>query len=1125
MTAEITIRGARLHNLKNISLSIPKNKLVVLTGLSGSGKSTLGFDILCKEGQRQYLESLGLLPFGVTKPPVESISGLSPTISIDQNLTHQSPRSTVGTVTEVYTYLRVLFARLGHRPCPACRKDIPPLFDLTLPDSESDYSGEIDVAGEAQTYPCPHCAAPIPELDMANFSFNKPEGACPTCTGLGSIYQADFKRLVDEEKSISQGAVYGWERRLASYHSSVLLAAGAYYGFEFDLDLPVNEYPPEAHDLLYYGVEHALFRRHFPDREPPATAQKGRFEGLATSLLRRYAERITDGEYRARVEELLVTQTCPDCLGMRLKAESRQVRVGGETISDLARLSLGDLGAWLEQLSSVLKAGEMRIAAPILSALDGHIAHLVEAGAGYLTLERSSPSLSAGEAQRLRLAALLGSGLTCVLYIFDEPTIGLHARDTGRMIRLLLRLRDLGNTVLVIEHDLDVIAAADYVVDLGPGAGKHGGRVVAAGTPDEIARQAGSLTGDYLARRVELSVPERRRAPSGSAITIHGARHHNLKDITVSIPLGLLVAVTGVSGSGKSSLIMDILARALRQRLEGGRETPGEHDAIDGNEHVDKIILIDQTPIGRMPRSNTATYADVFTPIRAAFAATALARQQGFSARHFSFNVPGGRCERCEGAGVLKVNMHFLPDVEVRCPICHGRRFTRETLSVQYQGFDIAQVLDMTIEEALALFEDVPAARARLQVLSDVGLGYLQLGQPATSLSGGEAQRVKLAKELGRRSAGHTLYLLDEPTTGLHLADVRRLLDLLQRLVEAGQSVIVIEHNLELVKAADWVIDLGPEGGAAGGQLVAQGTPEQVARAAGSFTGQWLSKSFRSPPGIKPDEHFSEYPGTKQHQAVLSSIVAFYQDDPRILAVIVFGSLGRGDWDKYSDVDLDVIVADDIRIDISDELRRLCKSFAGLNERAAIIIPDGDEGDIVLESLMQLSIRYHPLSETSPNILDSMLVLAGSLDKMEIAAAGNENRSGDAQPLSQLLDRCVRYAVEANVQYQRKHFWAANEVLHRAHTLLMDIYARTHSGYRGYQFFDINADKRFQERLGVALPAFDDHSLLESLKRTLDIIGSDLSDLSAGQLGLTKAQKTILDRVRQQIDSNAARAG
>ncbi|HEY7127342.1 MAG TPA: excinuclease ABC subunit UvrA [Ktedonobacterales bacterium] len=851
MAAEITIRGARLHNLKNITLTIPKNQFVVLTGLSGSGKSTLGFDILHKEGIRQYMEALGLVPFGLTKPPVDTITGLSPAVSIDQHLTNHSPRSTVGTATDIYTYLRVVFARLGHRPCPACGKDVPPAFTPSSAEWESEPGADDDASAPEATVPCPHCAAPIPEISMAHFSFNKPEGACPTCTGLGSVQQANVTRLVDEHKSIPEGAVAGWNQILINYHTTTLQAAAAHYGFAFDLALPVKDYTQSQRDLLLYGVESSLFRRHFPAIQPPTTVRQGRFEGLATNLLRRYAEHLQEhtreADYRDKLEELLITQTCPDCAGTRLRPESRVVTVNGQTIIALSRLSLDDLGAWLDDLPTVFSPDKMLIAKPLLGTLHEGIARLVEVGAGYLTLERSSPTLSAGEAQRLRLASLLGSSLSGVLYVFDEPTIGLHHRDTQRLISVLRRLRDLGNTVLVIEHDLEMIAAADYVLDFGPGAGKHGGQVVAAGTPAEVAAQPGSLTGDYLAGRRSLPVPQRRRVPTDKAITIHGARHHNLQNIIVSFPLGLLVAVTGVSGSGKSSLVFGILDRALRQRLYGAGDAPGEHDALEGCDALEKIITIDQEHIGRIPRSNAATYSETFTPIREAFAATPEARQRGFSARHFSFNVPGGRCERCEGAGVLTVKMQLLPDVEVRCPACHGRRFTSETLAVRYRDHDISQVLDLTIEEALALFKDVPAACSRLQVLADVGLGYLQLGQPATTLSGGEAQRVKLAKELGRRATGRTLYLLDEPTTGLHLADTARLLGVLQRLVEAGNTVLVVEHNLEVIKAADWVIDLGPEGGAAGGRLIAQGTPEQIAQAAGSYTGQGLQETGAFP--------------------------------------------------------------------------------------------------------------------------------------------------------------------------------------------------------------------------------------------------------------------------------------
>ena len=842
---QITIRGARLHNLQAVSLVIPKHQVVVLTGVSGSGKSTLGLDILYKEGQRQYLAALGLVAFGLTRPPVDAITGLSPTVSIDQRPANRSPRSTVGTGTDVYTYLRVLFARLGRRPCPRCGHDLAPGCDPSRSGGPAGVGMDEDASDPEATMPCPHCGAPIPDLGMAHFSFNKPAGACPTCTGLGVVQQVSLARLVDDRRSLLDGAVVGWEARPnLNYHVATLLAAAKHYGFEFDPSLAVKDYTPPQRDLLLYGVDGPLFRRHFPDTRPPGTVRAGRFEGITNNVLRRYAEHVhahvDDSEYHDRLEEFLVERTCPDCLGARLRPESRAVTVDGQTIVEISSLPLSDLGTWLDRLPGRLDAAERGIAGPVLTELHEGIARLLEVGAGYLALARRSPTLSAGEAQRLRLASLLGSELSGLLYIFDEPTIGLHHRDTIRLIRVLHRLRDLGNTVLVIEHDLEVIAAADYVIDFGPGAGRHGGRVVAAGTPTEVAVSPGSITGDYLAGRASISVPQRRRSPTDKVLTISGAREHNLRDLTVSVPLGLLVAVTGVSGSGKSSLVFDIIGRALRQRLAGADEPPGAHAGLSGWENIDRVVIVDQHQLGRLPRSNAATYADAFAPIRAAFAATPEARQRGLSARHFSFNVPGGRCERCEGMGILTVKMQLLPDVEVRCPACRGRRFTGETLAVRYRDHDISQVLDLTVDEALALFGDVPDAHLRLQVLSDVGLGYLQLGQPATTLSGGEAQRVKLAKELGRRAGGHTLYLLDEPTTGMHLSDIAQLLLVLQRLVDTGNTVLMVEHNLECVKVADWVIDLGPEGGAAGGSLIAAGTPEQVARTTGSYTGEGL---------------------------------------------------------------------------------------------------------------------------------------------------------------------------------------------------------------------------------------------------------------------------------------------
>lgn len=836
----ITINNARLHNLKNISLSIPKEKFVALTGLSGSGKSTLGFDILLKEGQRQYLESLGFVSFGLARPPVDSISGLSPSVSIDQYLTNHSPRSTVGTVTEIYTYLRILFARLGRRPCPACGQDVPPPYN----DAPIDWAADNSLdASEAEAFVCcPHCGAPIPEIGMANFSFNKPAGACLTCTGLGTVHHANMKRLVDEELSVADGAVYRWDAFHIRHNTEILQAAGRHYGFDFDAALPVKEYAPAQRDLLFYGVESPQFRQHFPRTEPPTTVGRGRFEGIAGALLRRYAEHIQDAEYRQKLDELLVTQICPDCGGTRLRAESREVTVEGWTIIAISQLPLNDLASWLERLPAAFNEREMLIARPILDDLGERVRRVLEVGVDYLALDRPAPTLSTGEAQRLRMASLLGSELSGVLYVFDEPTIGLHSRDTQRLIVFLRRLRDLGNTVLVIEHDLELIGAADYVVDFGPGAGKHGGQVVAAGTPAEITQMPGTLTGAFLAGRMSVPLPQQRRTPKGKTLTVRGAREHNLQNITVHLPLDVLVAVTGVSGSGKSSLVFDILDKAGRRRLYGAGETPGLHQLIEGWENFDKIITINQEQVGRMPRSNAATYSDAFTSIREAFAATPDARERALAARYFSFNLSGGRCERCQGTGTLTVQMHFLPGVEVACPACRGRRYKLETLEVKYRGHDIAGVLELTVEEALALFEDVPAVVSRLQVMVDVGLGYLQLGQPATTLSSGEAQRVKLAKELGRRVTGRILYLLDEPTTGLHPADTTLLLALLQRLVDAGNTVVVVEHNLDIIKGADWIIDLGPGGGAAGGEIVAQGTPEQVAGIPGSHTGVCLQR-------------------------------------------------------------------------------------------------------------------------------------------------------------------------------------------------------------------------------------------------------------------------------------------
>ena len=847
----ITIRGARLHNLKNITLSIPKYKLVVLTGLSGSGKSTVAFDTLHQEAIRQYLESVGMVTYQ-QKPQVQLIEGLSPSISIDQHLTNHSPRSTVGTVTEVFTYLRILFARIGWQCCPHCDKPVPPSHDVTAVGLWDDASTDDPGGAVESAYPCPHCGGAVPELGMAHFSFNKIEGACPTCTGLGVTYAPNLSLLIDPARAIPDGGVTRWVSQEITRHLETMRLAAKHFGFAFDPATPIGEYTQAQRDLLLYGTHSLQFKRHYPQIAPPERVNQGRFEGVVTTMMRRYEEHAHDADYRERLEQLMVTQTCPDCEGHRLRPESRRVTIHGLTIIDLSAMPFTALRAWIERLPEVVPVEELNIIQPIIEDLSERIRRLVDVGAGYLTMERSSLSLSMGEAQRLRMAALLGSSLTGIMYIFDEPTIGLHQRDTGRLIEVLRRLRDMGNTVIVVEHDMEVIRAADYVIDFGPGAGSYGGEIVAAGTPGEIAATASSLTGDYLSGRSAIPT-SRHRVGNGQRLVIRGAREHNLKNITVQIPLGTLTVASGVSGSGKSSLILDILDKAARQRFNGASESPGKHDTIEGWDYLDRIISIDQAAIGRSSRSNAATYTDAFTPIRQLFSETTEARRLRLTPGHFSFNVPGGHCERCKGAGTLTVNMHFLPDIQVRCPVCQGRRFKPEVLSVRFRDHDIARVLDLTIEEAQGLFQDVPPVASRLSLMSEVGLGYLQLGQPANTLSGGEAQRIKLAKELARRigsasHSGRTLYLLDEPTTGLHPADVVRLLNLLHRLVDAGNTVVVIEHHVDVIRAADWIIDLGPEGGEAGGYLIAQGTPGAIARTAESSTGQFLNRVLEEAP-------------------------------------------------------------------------------------------------------------------------------------------------------------------------------------------------------------------------------------------------------------------------------------
>lgn len=829
MNDAITITGASLHNLKHIDVSIPKNQLVVLTGLSGSGKSSLAFDTLYIESQRQFIESLGMVAFRLSKPAFERITGLSPAISVDQHQTNRSPRSTLGTASDIYTYLRVLYARIGDRLCLNCGATIPPEYDVG---AEADDDLDLET-----TYPCPSCGVAVPNLGMAHFSFNKPQGACPTCTGLGVAHAGNLERILDLTQNLEQGGVRIWEAAETRWRIQSLEAAGRYYGFDFDPAQPLGEWPEAALNLLLYGVLDPRFLRHVARTEPPETVSKGRYEGLLPNIIRRYSES-ENPSHRAKLGALLTEGPCPDCGGTRLRPESRSVTVGDRTIVETSNLPLTGLVSWLDQLKLAIAGETQLVASTVIAELKERIGRLLDVGLGYLDLARSTPTLSGGETQRLRLAALLGSGLTGVLYILDEPTIGMHPRDTGMLIQVLRRIRDLGNTVLVVEHDLDLMRAADTLIDMGPGAGQYGGRIMAAGTPDEVRRTPGSITGQYLSGAKSLGTPSPRRSGNGSMLTIQGARGHNLKHVTVNLPLGRLIAVAGVSGSGKSSLILDTLGRAAERRFHGASEPAEPHDGIIGWEFIGDAILIDQAAIGRTPRSNAATYTDVFTAIRQTF--SALPEAHDLEASHFSFNVPGGRCERCEGAGVLTVNMQILPDVEVRCPVCQGRRFKPEILNVEFRGLDIAEVLDLSIEEALAHFEGVTAITRKLQVMMDVGLGYLKLGQPATMLSGGEAQRIKLAKELGRSARGHILYLLDEPTTGLHPDDVGRLLAVLQRLVDAGHTVLVIEHNTELIRAADWMIELGPEGGTAGGYLIAEGTPDEVANNPASLTAPYL---------------------------------------------------------------------------------------------------------------------------------------------------------------------------------------------------------------------------------------------------------------------------------------------
>ena len=933
----IIVRGARQHNLKNIDVTIPRDKLVVITGVSGSGKTSLALDTIYAEGQRRYVESLSAYArqfLGqMDKPDVDYIEGLSPAISIDQRSGSRNPRSTVATVTEVYDYMRLLWARVGRPHCPQCgrpiaQQTVEQMVDqvMTLPEGtrllilsplvrgrkgehqkvfedirkagyvRARVNGEVLDIEEApeldkykkhtieavvdrltvrqgaevrladsletavklagglaviapadgpeilfsQNYACPECGISLEELQPRMFSFNSPFGACPTCDGLGVKMEMDPDLVIpDRRKSIDDGAVVPFAGATSTYYPQKLDAVAKHFGFS--TGLPVDELDPRFIQILLYGAGSATFRFQYENPFGQTRAYDTHFEGVIPNLERRYRDSDSDSA-RVWLEEFMSSSPCPACSGLRLKPASLAVTVGGRSIAAATALSVKEALAFFSGLTLTEK--EQTIARQIQKEIAGRLGFLVNVGLDYLTLARQAGSLSGGEAQRIRLATQIGSGLVGVLYILDEPSVGLHQRDNARLLGTLKRLRDLGNTLLVVEHDEETMWEADHIIDMGPGAGVHGGEVVAQGTSQEIAADEKSLTGLYLSGRRRIPTPRKRREGNGKRIIVQGAAEHNLKNIDVQFPLGLFICVTGVSGSGKSTLVNDILYRRAAQELNGARTKPGLHRNIEGLNHLEKVIDIDQSPIGRTPRSNPSTYTGLFTDVRDLFARTPEARIRGYKPGRFSFNVRGGRCEACRGDGILKIEMHFLPDVYVPCDICQGKRYSRETLEVTYRGQNIAEVLDMTVEEALAFFRNIPRLRRKLQTMSDVGLGYIRLGQPATTLSGGEAQRVKLATELSRRSDGRTLYVLDEPTTGLHLADIQRLLEVLGRLVEAGDTVVVIEHNLEVIKSADWLIDLGPEGGDLGGSVVATGTPEDLAADGQSYTGQFLRKLF-----------------------------------------------------------------------------------------------------------------------------------------------------------------------------------------------------------------------------------------------------------------------------------------
>jgi excinuclease ABC subunit A len=817
--SDILVRGARVHNLRNVDVRIPRNRLTVITGLSGSGKSSLAFDTIYAEGQRRYVESLSSYArqfFGsLEKPDVDAIEGLSPALSIDQKSARQSPRSTVGTMSDTYDYLRLLFTRIGTVHCPSCQAIVR--------------AGLNPVKTKRAALTCPRCGHRLSPLSMASFSFNSPEGACPDCQGLGIRKEINPALIIPNRRlTLAEGAIRPWSR-IASHASSYLRALASFAtAREFSLNLPVAALDPAVVTDILHGVP---------------TFQ---FEGVIPNLERRHRE--TDSSYvRTEIEKYMVERQCPVCDGQRLRPEVLGVRISDRSIVDVTGLSIEAARSWVDGLPATLSPAERSVASLLIDELRQRLAFLETVNLGYLTLDRNADTLAGGEAQRIRLATQLGSNLTGVLYVLDEPTIGLHPADQNRLIEAIRSLQRSENTVIVVEHDRTMIEAADYVIDVGPGAGELGGRIVAQGTVDELLTKKRSLTAQYLRGERTISIPSHRRSGAGPALTIHGATAHNLKDITVRIPLGTLTCVTGVSGSGKSTLIYDILGRSLAKRFHRARTEPAAHRSLTGAEALNKVINIDQSPIGRTPRSNPATYTNLFLTIRDLFASTLEAVSRKLDPGHFSFNVKGGRCEHCGGDGVMKFEMHFLPDTYLTCPICEGKRYDRAVLDILYRGRSIADVLDMTVTEALKFFADVPTLRAKLGVLDGVGLGYMTLGQRATTLSGGEAQRVKLATELSRQDTGKTLYILDEPTSGLHFEDIRRLLGVIQALVDKGNTVLVIEHNVDVMKSADYIIDLGPGGGAAGGTVVAAGTPEAVARTPRSVTGTYLAEALRRP--------------------------------------------------------------------------------------------------------------------------------------------------------------------------------------------------------------------------------------------------------------------------------------